>query len=64
VSAPVAREASSPTADWRPERGGPLTGARTFAVVMGGLLVPHFLMERKMLLGIKQRAAHAEWQEP
>jgi hypothetical protein len=39
VSAPAAHQASSPTADWRPERAGPLTGARAFAVVMGGPLV-------------------------
>jgi hypothetical protein len=26
--------------------------------------LPHFLMERKMLLGIKQRAEHAQRQEP
>jgi hypothetical protein len=63
VSAPAAHEASSPTSDCQAERAGPLTRARAFAVVMGGPLVAHFLMERKVLPGIK-RAEHAQRQEP
>jgi hypothetical protein len=39
LSARAADQASSPTADWQAERAGPLTGARAFAVVMGGPLV-------------------------